>query len=123
MINSKKFQAEADRQSELLTTILAEGYEAVDTDHPLNSLVGTVQTFEVYYECLTEKLLCKLFIKGQDGYHFIPLWQMIKYCGQQVLVNGQLPGKGELFNLTVIVGPRRILESKQWVPALRLPQK
>lgn len=123
MTNLKKFSAEADRQSELLTTIITEGYVAVDENHPLNSSVGTVQTFEVYYECLTEKLLCKLFIKGLEGYHFIPLWQMIKYCGQQVLKNGRLPLPMEYFELTVVVGPRRILSSKQWVPALRLPQK
>ncbi len=123
MINLKKFSAEADRQSELLTTIITEGYNPVDDNHPLNSLIGTVQTFTVYYECLTEKLLCKLFINEMEGYHFIPLWQIIKYCGQQVLKNGRLPKKGELFDLTVIIGPRRILSSKQWVPALRLPQK
>ncbi|MDX1371479.1 MAG: hypothetical protein R3321_03375 [Nitrososphaeraceae archaeon] len=123
MINLKKFNIEAERQSELLTTIITEGYVAVDESNPLNGLVGTVQTFEVFYECLTEKLLCKIFIKDMEGYHFIPLWQIIKYCGQEVLKDGKLPKKGEIFSLTVIVGPRRILATKQWVPALRLPQK
>jgi len=113
------FTFERDKQKRLYNELLADGYSIADDPAGLESQIGTIKEVECWCELWTQRLLCKLFVKGTEdlehSFHLVPLHQIVKW-GYVV------PQPNETFKTNFVIGVRRVGE-KEFVPALRLPLK
>ncbi len=113
------FTFECDKQRRLYEELLAENYKIADDPANLQEMIGSVQEIECFCEVWTQRLLCKLFVKGTEdlehSFHLVPLHQLVKW-GYIV------PQPGEMFKTEFVVGVRRVGDN-EFVPALRLPLK
>lgn len=113
------FTFECDKQKRLYEELLATNYTLADDPANLEHLIGTVQEIECWCELWTQRLLCKLFVKGTEelehSFHLVPLHQLVKW-GYIV------PQPDSTFKTKFIVGVRRVSDT-EFVPALRLPLK
>jgi len=113
------FTFECDKQKRLYDELVSEGYTLADDPAGLEAKIGSIQEIECFTEMWTPRLLCKLFVKGNESlahsFHLIPLHQLVKW-------SYIVPQPGEYFKTKFVVGVRRVSD-KEFVPALRLPLK
>lgn len=111
---------EQDKQIKLYENLLSRGYKLEKDEDNLYSKIGEFITIPVYYDLLTDNLLCKFYTLESKGksepFHLIPLWQVIRSLNL-------VPSPGDTIEGTFIVGVRKNEITRTLIPSLRLPKK